>query len=65
MTNPKNKRPRLESLTEGTSTRAPENSPSAKIKLSGDSAAMEMMEMTEVTVKEISAEAGYQPRRKQ
>ena len=65
MTNPKNKRPRLESLTEGTSTRAPENSPSAKIKLSGDSAAMEMMEMMEVTVKEISAEAGYQPRGKQ
>lgn len=65
MTSPKNKRPKLASPRQCVSTRALENSPSAKIKLNWDTTAMERKEMLELAMNEISAEASCQPHRQQ
>ena len=60
MTSPKNKKTKTASLSESTQNLILYNSPSVKFKLSWDITIMEVVELTELAMKEILAEAGIQ-----
>lgn len=60
MTSPKNKKTKTASLSESTQNMILYNSPSVKFKLSWDITIMEVVELTELAMKEILAEAGIQ-----
>ena len=62
---PKNKKLKLLSPSTNTLSRVREGSPLAKLKLSWDETAMEVVEIGRKTGIKISAEAGIQPRRQQ